>query len=220
MFSGCSWICEADVELFVQEESENPAICGRCTTFICMANDTNIVEILQNDTLCQTFERDNKFQGPDECNNLELALINATVDPNNKFLTIFVIEGKQCFQGERNAINIKCADATMNSKSLQLGVDSGTCSQNVMCHKENCSECIEEGFEIEWSFLQCPGFETVTNYSLSISPGEENITISDERYCKCETEQQFEIYTIKISGVNQCGETTVISSTCENGINT
>ena len=114
----------ADVDLFLHDESDNPSVCGEFASFTCIANDTNTVTILQNNIRCQMYDRRNELIGNSACKDLELTVRSAMPDPGNVFLTIFVIDGKQYFQGGMTAFEIECTNVIMESERLQLKVDS------------------------------------------------------------------------------------------------
>ena len=108
----------------LNDETENNTVCGSCISFTCVANVTNIITIYQNHVLCQSFERAGETVVPGDCPDLEFDVVSSKPDPTDPVLTIFVLEGRQCFFGGMNEIDIECSDVRDNSENLKLQVNS------------------------------------------------------------------------------------------------
>ena len=110
------FIDTGDVDVFVKEES---ASCTNCTSFVCTANQTNILIIFQDDIRCISFER-NVDTHHNTCPGLSIEKKIADPDPTNEALSVFSVQAKQCFDGETNTVNIECVDAKPSSKALNI----------------------------------------------------------------------------------------------------
>ena len=108
--------------MVLNDESENPAVCGGCISFTCMVNSSTTAEIHQNGNLCQRFAQRGLVELKD-CPDLEISLMSAAPDPENDRLTNFLLEGRQCFSGGMENSDIECTDDS-TTDSLQLQVDS------------------------------------------------------------------------------------------------
>ena len=109
--------------MVLNDESENPTVCGGCISFTCMVNGSGTAEIHQNGNLCQAFLRGGP-EGPENCPDIEISLVSAVTDPENDRLTIFLLEGRQCFLRGMGNSDIECTDGSSTTDSLQLQVDS------------------------------------------------------------------------------------------------
>ena len=96
------FIDAGDVDIFVKEES---ASCTNCTSFVCTANQTNILRIFQDAIRCISFQR-NVDTHHYTCPGLSIEEKIADPDPTNEALSTFAVEAKQCFDGETNMVNI------------------------------------------------------------------------------------------------------------------
>jgi hypothetical protein len=196
------------VDLFLKEGHTAYAACGRCISFFCVASGTNIATIFQNDVRCISFEQNGATEYS-ACEGLSIETYSVMPDSSNPFLTTFVIEGDQCFQGGINEVTIECVDALQNSNTSELRVDSVAVCE-ALC--QNCPNCIEKEDVMNIAAqisLQCPGFENLSSITVQKAEEPANYDSNVEiQYCTCETNQND---TFIVSEFNQCGETANIT---------
>ena len=101
------------IYFYIKEES---ASCTNCTSFVCTANQTNILRMSQDDIHCISFER-NVDTHHNTCPGLSIEEKIADPDPTNNALSVFSVEAKRRFYGETN---IECVDAKLSSKALNI----------------------------------------------------------------------------------------------------
>jgi hypothetical protein len=199
------FINTGDVDIIVKEDG---ASCTNpCTSFVCTANQTNILRIFQDGIRCISFQR-NVDTHHNTCPGLSIEEKIADPDPTNEALSTFAVQAKQCFDGETNMVNIECVDAKLSSKALNITSD--TCEvKNFTCHEFNCSGCIKRNMGInKW----CKDLENFTNQIVDVR-GEQIIRL-EPKYCQCE-ENVTE--SVVLTGQNKCGEKTIIiiAASCE-----
>jgi hypothetical protein len=108
---------KGDVDIIVKEDG---ASCTNpCTSFVCTANQTNILRIFQDGIRCISFQR-NVDTHHNTCPGLSIEEKIADPDPTNEALSTFAVQAKQCFDGETNMVNIECVDAKLSSKALNI----------------------------------------------------------------------------------------------------
>lgn len=102
---------------------EGSTLCGSCVDFTCIANDTNIVSILNEGRTCQGFERG----GPTSsniCSDLEITVKSTKPDTKHPSATDFAIAVQQCFVNGTSEINVGCVDSTNIPDETSLKVNS------------------------------------------------------------------------------------------------
>lgn len=91
-----------------------------CAMFVCRADKTNVLRIIQNGVPCLSVERLGQTNH-ETCAGLSIEAVTIEND-THPHLSAFVVEGKQCFEGKTTVTDIQCVDAQHNSQILKIGM--------------------------------------------------------------------------------------------------
>lgn len=209
------------MDIYLKEGRDSP--CANCTSFVCAANETNVLRIFQDNLRCISFQR-NVETDHNTCPGLSIENKTTDPDPTNAALSIFVVEGKQCVNERKSMVEIVCVDAMFNSEALIIS-KSKTLSNvsiihkllqytgkkcNPSCYEFNCSGCIRRNMAVnKW----CQGFENFTTNVTKVNVLQEHIHL-ELKYCTCEENATD---SVVLTGSDACGDIIVIMilASCE-----